>query len=347
MLKEKILFVSLKYYDADSKKGLSYEYCNFYKNLKKYYSIDFLPIDKIIKKKGYNYLNNLVLKKSSKYKILFFFMYKDDFSLKTLGELKKNKEIKSIAWMSDDHWRYDIYGKNYVGYFDLIVTTCSNSFVKYKKLNQKTYLGFWATDENKITLNSKSKYNISFVGKKYGNRIKFINFLKKKNYFVKCFGLGWGNNSFFSGDIKKIFAQSLINLNFSDSSTGFTLRNILKVFLHKKTNGKYFFNNPLKYILYFKTFCLNQTKQIKGRLFEIVSSNSFVLTEYHKDLSKYFDLEREIGCFKNRIDLLKKIKFYNKNKQLMNHMKNRAYKKFKKKYTINSLFKNILTEAYK
>lgn len=347
MTKEKILFISLKYYDADSNKGLSFEYNNFYKNLSKYFLIDFIAIDEIIKKKGYDYLNNLILKKSNKYKILFFFMYKDDFQLKTLKKIKKNKKTKSIAWMSDDHWRYDIYGKKYAGYFDLIVTTCSDSFQKYKKLNQKTYLGFWATNNTVIKTNCNSKYNISFVGKKYGNRTEYINFLKKKNIYVKCFGLGWDKESFFSGEIKKIFVNSNINLNFSESSTGLSFKNLLKVFIHKKTNGRYFLNNPLKYILYFKTFCLSRSKQIKGRLFEIVSSKSFVLTEYHKDLYKFFDLRKEIACFKNKSDLLEKLQFYNKNKKIINQMRNHAYKKFKKKYTIQLLFKKIFNEVYK
>ena len=110
---KKILFIALKYYDADLDKGLSYEYCNFYKNLKKYFSVDFLAIDEIIQKKGYDYLNSLILEKSEKYNFLFFFMYKNDFNLKTLLKIKHNKNVKSIAWMSDDHWRYEIYGKKY------------------------------------------------------------------------------------------------------------------------------------------------------------------------------------------------------------------------------------------
>lgn len=346
-MKKKILFISIKYYDAEKNKGRSYEYNNFYLNLKKYFNISHLPIDEIIQKNGYDYLNDKILKIHRNYDILFFFMYKNDIYPSTLKVIKNNKKIKSIAWMSDDHWRFNIYSRKYVGYFDLIVTTCSNAFQKYKKLNQKAYLGFWATDDTKIKKNNNSKYTISFIGKKYGNRAAYIKFLKQKNFFVKCFGHGWEKKSFFLGDIKNVFIKSDINLNFSESSTGLSFKNILKVFIYKKTNGWYLFNNPLKYILYFKTFCLSQSKQIKGRLFEIVSSKSFVLTEYQKDLHKFFDLKKEIDCFKNKDDLLKKLNFYKKNQNVIYHMRNRAYKKFKKKYTIQLLFKKIFNEVSK
>lgn len=344
---KKILFIALKYYDADLDKGFSYEYCNFYKNLKKYFSVDFLAIDEIIQKKGYGYLNSLILEKSEKYNFLFFFMYKDDFNLKTLLKIKHNKNVKSIAWMSDDHWRYDIYGKKYIGYFDLVVTTCEDSFKKYKKFGQKTFLGFWATDGKGYNKNNKFKYAISFVGKKYGSREKYIKYLQYKKFPIKCFGLGWGKNSFFSGNIRKIFSQSLINLNFSESSTGLTLRNVFKVFFHKKTNGYYYFNNPLKYFLYFKTFCLNNSNQIKGRVFEIISTKSFLLTEYHKDLSKFFKIGEEIDCFHNKKDLLQKISYYSKNINKVNLMSQKAYTKFIKSYKIKILFKTMLNFAEK
>lgn len=342
-MKKKILFISIKYYDAEKNKGYSYEYNNFYLNLKKYFNISHLPIDEIIQKNGYDYLNNKILKIYRNYDILFFFMYKNDIYPSTLKVIKNNKKIKSIAWMSDDHWRYDIYGKHYIGFFDLIITTCKDSLKKYRCNKQKSLLGLWTTD---VFINQKKKkhlYDVSFVGKNYGRREKYVNFLKKNNINVKCFGSSWPNSQFFVGNIKKIFTHSLINLNFSDSSTGFSLKNIVKVFFHKKTNLQYRLHNPFDYYLNLKNFCMNKSKQIKGRLFEAISSNSFVITEYHKDLSSFFKINKEIVCFKNEKELLEKTKFYMKNKNLLDKVKGMGYKKFKKAYAIKNYFRKIFT----
>ena len=340
----KILFISLKYYDANKSLGYSYEYTNFYKFLKILYDVDHLPIDVIIQKGGYQALEAELNKNYLNYDYAFFFMYKDDFSCETLKKIMASKKTKTICWFSDDDWRYEIYSKKYIGCFDLIITTYKKAFEKYKRDGQKNIiLSQWASNPSKnLKLeNQEYKYDISFVGKNYGNREKYIKWLKKKNYEVTCYGNGWGNSSYYNGDIKEVYNFSKINLNFSDSSTGFSLKNLIKVFLNKTTSNNYLFNNVSNIQKNFKNLIFLKTKQIKARPFEILASQNFLLCEYTEELSNYFEIGKDLDTFESKIELENKVRYYLNNLDLIKKIAINGKIKIEKIHNYKKRFQTI------
>ena len=60
-------------------------------------------------------------------------MFKDEFYPETLNYIKNELSIPTIAWMADDHWRFEIYSKYIARNFSLVVTTDRDSVQKYKK----------------------------------------------------------------------------------------------------------------------------------------------------------------------------------------------------------------------
>lgn len=336
----KLLFLSIKHTDGNLKNGYSYEYQNFYKFFKKKYDADFFGIDVFLNKFGREKLDKYLLKKCKNYSHLFFFMYKDDYKLSLLEKLKKNS--KTIAWMSDDQWRFDSFSKKYVNKFHLIITTDKDAKKKYYKLGQKkVFFTTWGSEtSNQRKKNNKFKFNVSFVGMKYGSRSKYINFLKKNKIDVKCFGKGWGSNTYFNGNVKKIYEDSKINLNFSDSSAGFSFKNLLKVFFSISTDQKLVLNNPKNYFNLIKVLFMRKKSQIKGRLFELASNRNFFLTEYQEDLKKYFSNSKNIS-FKNNQQLLQKINFFLKSENLRIKILDQNYKDFNEKQNFNLVFKKV------
>ena len=303
----------MKYYDANKLLGYSYEYSNFYKSLKLLYDVDHLPIDTLIQEGGYQKLESQLIKEYLNYDYIFFFMYKDDFYLETLRKIKNSSKTKSIGWFSDDDWRYEIYSQKYIGCFDLIVTTYKNAFEKYKKDGQKdVLLSQWAANPSKnIKLkNQPYKYDISFVGKKYGNRKYFIESIKAQNYNVKCYGKGWEDSSYYNGDVKEVYNFSKINLNFSDSSTGPSFKNLIKVFFKKNTSNKYLLNTMKNIPKNFKNLITLKTSQIKARPFEILASQNFLLCEHAEELRDYFEIGKDLDTFRNKDELKDKIEYY-------------------------------------
>tara|TARA_B110000503_G_C7161402_1_gene419817 strand:+ start:137 stop:1180 length:1044 start_codon:yes stop_codon:yes gene_type:complete len=340
----KILFISLKYYDANKLLGYSYEYSNFYKSLKLLYDADHLPIDILVQEGGRQKLESELNKKYANYDYVFFFMYKDDFYIETLKRIKENKKTKSICWFSDDDWRYEIYSQKYIGYFDLIITTYKKAFEKYRRDGQKdVLLSQWAANPSKnLRLeNQIYKYDISFVGKKYGNRESYIEWVKEKKYNIKCYGNGWGDASYYDGDIKEVYNFSKINLNFSDSSTGLSFKNLIKVFFKKTTSNKYLLNTLGGMPQNFKNLIMLKTKQIKARPFEILSSQNFLLCEHVEEIRDYFEIGTDLDTFRNKSELNNKIKYYLNNLDLIEKIAINGKNKIEKIHNYTKRFQTI------
>ena len=340
----KILFVAVKHYDANPNLGTSYEYSNFYLNLKKHYEVvDHFPIDLIAKEDNKKNLDEALTNVYSNYDFIFFFMYKNDFSIKLLQKIKEDPSIKSISWFSDDDWRYEIYSQKYIDCFDLIITTYKNAFQKYKRDGQKNVLlSQWAANiEDNLNLNNKVyRHDISFIGKNYGSRQSYIESLNK-NYNIACYGNGWKNASYYDGDIKDIYNFSKINLSFSDSSTGMSFKNLMKVFLSKSTSGQYLFNNLRDIPKNFKNLIMLRSKQIKARPFQILASQNFLLCEYVKELEDYFEIGKDLDTFRNKFELEEKIKFYLNNQKLLEEVAINGKKKIEQFHTYQKRFNDI------
>ena len=84
---------------------------------------------------------------------------------------------------------------------------------------------------------------------------------------------------------------------------------------------------------------------IKGRVPEIISCKSFMLTQYFSHYSDFFKNNKEIVMFKNKEDLLKKIKYYLKNKEEREKIAESGQKKMIEKYSINIKLKEFIEKT--
>ena len=116
------------------------------------------------------------------------------------------------------------------------------------------------------------KYDVSFVGTKYGWRPRFIAVLEKRGVHVDCFGHGWPNGPVSDADVIRIFSHSRINLGMAGVS-------------HSR-----------------KLCCL------KGRDSEIPMSGGLYLTQDHADLPHMYDVDREIVTYRDAADCAEKIR---------------------------------------
>ena len=117
----------------------------------------------------------------------------------------------------------------------------------YENQNANAILSGWAVPVQWIKEPKKAKdckYKVSFVGAAHGDRKDKIKYLKNRGIEVKCFGYGWENGAIKANEIPKIFNDSIISLNFANSS------------------GE---------------------NQIKARVFEVSGSGGFLLTENAKN----------------------------------------------------------------
>lgn len=340
----KILFVGLKHLDGIINGQKSYEYNNFFFNLKKIYQdVDGLFIDEEISKYGYFEMNKKILKISKNYNIIFFFAYKNDFKLNTLKTLKNNQNLKTICWMSDDDWRYEIYSRKFINHFDLIVTTYNSAFKKYKRDGEKNiFLSQWPSSPiANINDNIEKKIDVSFVGQRYGNRDKYIKSIDNNKLDLKVYGKGWNNYNFYNGDIKNIFLNSKINLNFTNSSTGISIKNLAKVIFNKSTDQKINLNKFSEMPKIFNNLILSNKTQIKSRPFEIMACKSFLLSEYSDGLLNYFEAEKDFDYFIDEKQLKEKINYYLVNREKREFIAKNGFQKILKYHSFEKRFSEL------
>ncbi len=193
--------------------------------------------------------------------------------------------------------------------YDLNLSSCIHSLNQYRFFNSNVY--YWPeganTDFFKPNFGSIKKYDVVFVGSKYGARKQLVEFLLKKGINVTCFGRGWDNGSISSSDYIDIVNQSKIVLG-------------------------------LGYI----SFTKYQT--LKGRDFEIPSCGALYLTTHNEELGKLFEIDKEIVTYNNFNECYDKILYYLRNESAAFEIQINARNKVVTSHSWEKRFREILFE---
>lgn len=248
----------------------------------------------------------LVRKEHPKYVIWTSWQY--DIQESTLETIRQESTV--IGWFFDDDWRFDDYSKWWIPYLDYCVTNAIEAVPKYIEFNAGVIQTIPNTGVaiDRDWSNIEEKYDVSFVGSRYcADREQYINELKKKNILVHLFGDGWGEYVSFE-EMINIFKTSKINLNFSKDVA-------------------------------------NQEKlQIKGRVFQVCMAGGFMLTEYAPGIEKYFDIDKEIVCFRNAEEMLHKIAYYLKHETERRAVAQAGWKRASREYTSIRMVSKVFQE---
>jgi len=350
--KIKILYCGLKYDYGKPLNGFSFEHNNFYQSFMKMREIekvDYVAMDELILEHGQNYLNEEIIKlsKINKYDLIFFFLFKDEIFFETLDYLKQELSIPTVAWMADDHWRFENYSKYIANHFSYVATTDKNSLQKYRE--HKIYNVIhsqWACNHFAYkSIKKDIKFGVTFVGMLYGSRGKDIEYLNDKNNLIQCWGQNWQNGKLSLEKKIEVYSNSLINLNFSKSSQQKNLKNFIKIFLSRNTKKKLELNKLRKVIDNSKNFIKKNRNQIKARVFEVPGCNGFLLTENCENIEDYFILDKEIVVFHSIDEAKDKIKYYLKNQNIAKNISFCGYERVLKEHTYEKRFQNIFKKV--
>ena len=200
-------------------------------------------------------------------------------TLETLLELKR-AGCKIVAYFFDDDVFYDSHSKNMIPYVDYCVTAANPGFIeKYTGDGGNAFFSpcIPMTSDIFRKLPDESKlYDVSFVGNQHvADRQLWIDNLLKSGINLSLLGGTGSSRKVHYSEFVGIINRSKINLHFS--------KNVI--------NGKL-------------------VDQLKGRVFEVPLCGGFLLCEYFPLLEQFFEIDKEVVCFKTLEEAVEKIDYY-------------------------------------
>lgn len=219
----------------------------------------------------------------------------DDNGFKTLT----NKGVVTVGIELSDPDVYPYNGKIYADKFDIFLTNSRYSLEN--EYNQWTgnvlHMPFAASAKHHYYMGDiEKKYDVVIVGHAREERIELVDKLSEICK-VGTYGSGW--------------RESLGTVNGIE---------------HVKA-----INSGQMYLSFSKTVA--GYDNIKVGLFEAMACKQVVITSYMPELENYFEIGKEILCYKDEQELLHLVKFYLENPMERETIRNNAYRRFLNEHT--------------
>ncbi|OGF34305.1 hypothetical protein A2482_00745 [Candidatus Falkowbacteria bacterium RIFOXYC2_FULL_48_21] len=206
--------------------------------------------------------------------------------------------------LDDKLWFKNV--KNLVSAIDLNLTNAPECLVKYFACGGLAM--FWpeaADPEIHKAYDVPFKYDVSFVGKKYGYRPKFIERLRQRGIMIKTFGEGWGGERLTNDAVIKLYSESRINLGFGGVG-------------HSH-----------------QVFCL------KGRDFEVPMSSGLYLTQDNPELALVYKIGEEILTYHDATDCANIIQHYLNHPEDAAKVRNAGYERAFREHKWEDRFRDL------
>jgi spore maturation protein CgeB len=322
----KIVVVAMLYDYWVQERGYSYEYYNFYQPLKEMYGdvrmFDFMTP---FKQKGRQFMNQALLSlvKESRPDLVMFSLHTDEFIPEIVDDLRRY--TKTLCFFHDDGWRVE-FSRFWGRHFDYFTTVDGYRVRQYQHLGYDNAIHFpYACNpviHKKIDL--AKKYDVSFIGGPQRYRRWIIGKLKKAGIEVYAAGAGWPAGYLTQDEMVRVFNQSKINLNLSNSASW---------------DLRYLISSPKAIINTLRS--PKNVEQMKARHFEINGCGGFQLSYYVEGLEHYYEIGREIAIYMDVDDLIRKVRYYLSYEDERQAIAERGYQRTLAEHTCAQRFKSV------
>ena len=180
-----------------------------------------------------------------------------------------------IGWFFDDECRFDDYSRWWISYLDYVLTNDKEAVKKYQELGA-TAMHFLVTSNPEVfkRLEVEKRYDVSFVGSKIADRGSLVDQLMASDIRVQAFGRGWSTGYVSLDEMVNIYNASKINLVFTKSSG------------------------------------IGTRPQLKDKIFDVCMCGGFLLCEYIPGIEEFYEVDKEIVCFRDIEEATAKIRYY-------------------------------------
>jgi spore maturation protein CgeB len=312
-LKKKVLFAA---WASTNKRWHTYQL--FDKPLRRMFSqVAVFDPHKVISQVGKKEMNRqfLAVVEKEQPDYIFLWLMHEEFYPETLIKIKEiSPKSISMCYNGDDDYKFENYTSHLFPLIDYFLSTQPNILPEYRKLGKPVSFSCGADTQEFKPLGLKKEIDVSFVGTPKNDRIDFMRFLIKNGINAKVFGAGWEKYPEFKnahlGEIDhhefiEVINKSKINICLSKNYFGGT--------------------------------------HILERFFEINACRSFGLTEHASGYFPTFKEGEDIVTFRNKEELLNKVKYFLKNDKEREEIASKAYKKTLQSYSNQQLFEKAIS----
>jgi spore maturation protein CgeB len=296
--------------------GDGWEFFSILPQLKRISNTSVCMFDKLSSKEDFFIFLNKKVKKNFTNIFITDVSVQQYLDKKTVAQIN-NKNIITIFINLDDDVKFSLknsYG-NYIGpranasEVDLYLTSSKNSIKKYVSEGGRAV--FMPEGANpyifKPLKGVENKYDVVFIGQIYGVRRRLVKMLKSAGIKITVFGKGSANGIPSFKEMNKIWNKSKIVLGHGGIEYSWNTRNL------------------------------------KGRDFEVISSGACYITTYHPELKEIFKEGEQILFYDDVAECINKIKILLENPNEIDKIKEGA-RLVSHEHTWEKRFRDVFTE---
>lgn len=314
----KILVVCMLHTYGDPGREYSYEYFNFYQSLKHMeHEVELFDYMGELKKLGKAGMNQKLLTRVREWRpaVALFSLYTDQFEPEIVNALRNH--TKTFCFFHDDTWRIE-YSRYWAPQFDYFSTPDLHGEEKYREIGlpNAIYFPFGCNERIFRKLDVPKRFDVSFVGAWHPCREWLIKRIRKAGISVAVAGYRWPDGEVDQESMVRIFNESRINLNLSNSASW---------------DARYLVSSPRGLLNRLRS--KKNIEQMKARIFEVGGCGAFQLSYFVEGLAQCYAIDREIGVYADADDLIEKVKFYLTHEALRESVARAAYERTLKEHT--------------
>lgn len=322
----KILVVCMQHTYGDPQRELSFEYFNFYQVLAAMgHEVELFDYMGELHESGKIGMNQKLLERVRLWRptVTVFSLYTDQFEPETVDALREH--TKTFCFFHDDTWRVE-YSRFWARHFDFFSTPDLHGETKYREIGlpNAIYFPFGCNEQIFRKLDVRKRYDVSFVGGWHPYRQWLIDRIRRAGIAVEVVGHRWPKGEIDQEGMVRVFNESRINLNLSNSATW---------------DARYLISSPRAMVNRIRS--KKNIEQMKARMFEVNGCGAFQLSYYVEGLANCYDIDREIGVYADADDLIDKIKFYLAHEELRESMAAAAYERTSREHLYRQRFQRV------
>lgn len=325
----KILLVCMEYDYGVRSRGRSYEYYNFFESLRGAgHEIEIFDYMEALARLGKAAMNEALVARAAAMKpdVALFSLYTDQLTFEAVEAVRLHAQ--TLCFFHDDTWRVD-FSRSWAPHFDYFTSPDFESKRKYERLgmHHSLHLPFGVNENRYKPLDVAKKYDVSFVGAWHPYREWLIKRIQKAGISVHVAGYRWPQGIVTHDEMVKIFNESRINLNLSNS-TSWDIR--------------FLAGSPRALVNRLRS--KKSVEQLKARHFEINACRAFQLSYYVDGLERCYRLGEEMAIYLDPDDLVEKVKYYLSDDTLRQRMADAGYERTLAEHTYAKRFARVFSQ---